>query len=214
MVKTLGSSPRDPDSPSGAAPNLSVAFYTKHLFASPLPVIVYCVKDESMIKTASAPKREMTFKHSYARSVSELRVVYIEYQGLQVHSVTAEEDGIQYHFDFDKDCKEFEKFMFYHSGSGGKITEIQAPHYAQFYKKASYWIHPEAKIKGRPINILKRKSPIKYKGDPNPFNNGREIRGQEYCKFCKKWYDEDACPDHHVIVEGELKYFDGSEIEG
>lgn len=154
---------------------------------------------------------EMTFEHDYARSKSTLRVVYIEYHGRRPHSVIAEKNGFQYHFDFDYDCKKIERFMYYHSGSGGKITDIQPPHFCNEYTGGKYWMHPDAKFKGKAINAKRIEYPVKYNKDPNPFNNGREIYGQDYCKFCKKWYDQDACPDHHIVNdEGELQYFDDS----
>ena len=46
--------------------------------------------------------------------------------------------------------------------------------------------------KTKAINAIRLDKPIEYNGNPNPFENGREIYGQDYCKFCEKWYDEDA----------------------
>lgn len=157
---------------------------------------------------------DMFFEHDYARSKSTLRVVYIEYIGGKPHAVVAEDEGYQNHFDFEDDCKEQELFMFYHSGSGGKITDLEAPHFVKEGAEASYWMHPKAKYKGKTkaINAIRLDKAIEYNGNPNPFENGREIYGQDYCKFCEKWYDEDACPEHHVVnEEGELEYMDGSK---
>ena len=92
--------------------------------------------------------------------------------------------------------------MFQDVGGGGKITQLQAPHYVKA-GGASYWMHPNAKFKGKPKNIIRRDKPISYNGDPNPFNHGREIYGTDYCKFCNKWYDQDACPDHHIVMMKE-----------
>lgn len=158
---------------------------------------------------------EMIFKHNYARRESFQRVIYIEYHDGEVHAVVTDEfDGYQNHFDFEPDCRGIERFMFYHSGSGGKITELQPTH---LYKKCScrYWLHPKAKFKGTPKNITRLKTPIKYSnGDPNHFNHGREIYSTDYCKFCNKYYDENLCDDHHRINEdGELEYMDGSKID-
>lgn len=157
---------------------------------------------------------DMFFEHDYARSKSTLKIVYIEYIDGMPHSVTTSNKGFQSHFDYELDCKEQELFMFYHSGSGGKITEIQAPHFAENDGSCSYWMHPEAKFKGKAKNATRLDNPIHYDGNPNPFENGREIYGQNYCNFCDKWYDEDACPEHHTVNDnGELEYFDGSECE-
>ena len=158
---------------------------------------------------------DMWFEHDYARSKSMLKVVYIEYIDGKPHSVTASHEGFQSHFDYEDDCKECGMFMFYHSGSSGKITDLQAPHFIDG-ANASYWMHPTAKFKGKTkaINATRLDSPIEYNGNPNPFENGREIYGQDYCKFCEKWYDEDACPEHHIVNDdGELEYFDGSPVE-
>lgn len=152
---------------------------------------------------------DMTFEHDYARRKSTHRIVYIEYIGGQPHSVTTDKfDGYQHQFDFMPDCKECELFMFYNAGMGGKITELQAPHFVKEGAQAAYWMHPKAKYNGKTkaINAVMLDKPIEYNGNPNPFENGREIYGQDYCKFCEKWYDEDACPEHHVVNdEGELE---------
>lgn len=156
---------------------------------------------------------DMFFDHNYARSSTRLRIVYIEYCGRNVHSVTAEHHGIQHHFDFELDCKGIEKYMFYYSGSGGKMTQLFG-HTIVKGADMSYWIHTDARFKNKPKNFPRRFKPVKYRKSANPFDNGREIYGQDYCKFCKKWYDQDACPEHHIVSnEGELEYFDGSEID-
>ncbi len=159
--------------------------------------------------------KEMTFTHDYAGSTSLHRVVYIEYHdGIPFDVITDEFDGYMHHFDFEPDCKGFEKLMFHNTGSGGKITAIQAPHIADGCTGVAYWMHPEAKFKGRPKNITRIEAPIEIDGHINPFELGRKIGGVEYCKFCDKWYDEDLCPEHHIITdEGDLQYFDGSPHE-
>lgn len=165
---------------------------------------------------------EMTFEHGYGDRKRIHRVVYIEYHGRNVHAVITDDkkegetefDGYRNDWDFELDCKECEKYMFYNSGSGGSIKEIRAAHWAPHAKDCSYWIHPDADLIGKVKNGVRKFKPFKYKGDPNPFNNGREIYGQDYCKFCNKWYDQDACPDHHIVNDqGELQYFDGSKID-
>lgn len=156
----------------------------------------------------------MIFKHNDKEHI----VIYIEYQdGIPHAAITmywvdsAKEPYWRYvDWDFEIDPKEIEKFMYYNSGSGGGRT-IRLPQYIDSFKGGAYWIAPEAKIKK---NITRLQTPIEYEGDPNPFNNGREIYGTDYCKFCEKWYDQDACPEHHIINEnGELQYFDGSEVD-
>lgn len=156
----------------------------------------------------------MVFEHSYCRSVDLLRVVYIEYHDGIPHSAIAEQNGYIRNFDFEPDCKEIEMFMYYNSGSGGEIRKIQAPHYADEYKGATYWMHKDAKYRGKPINITRLDTPITYDGNPNPFDNARQIYAQEYCKMCNKYYDEDACPDHHEVNDnGELIYIDGTKAD-
>ncbi len=163
----------------------------------------------------------MLFKHDYARTEYLHRIIYIEYIDGFPHSVTTDVDGIAWHFDFEPDCQDIELFMFREVGSGGRITDLQAPHFVRSTNR-SYWLHPEAKFKGRskPKNMVRIDSPIQYTAkspklkDCNPFNHGREIYRTDYCKFCEKWYDDDACPAHHVVNErGELEYADGSKCE-
>lgn len=164
---------------------------------------------------------DMLFTHDYARSITNQIVIYIEYIDGLPHSVQTmffvETATKPYWrvctFDFETDCKECELFMFYNSGSGGSPKELQAPHFIDG-ANASYWMHSKAKFKGKTkaINAVRLDKLIEFNGNPNPFENGREIYGQDYCKFCEKWYDEDACPEHHVINDnGELEYMDGSK---
>jgi hypothetical protein len=149
------------------------------------------------------------------------RVIYIEYQGRRVHDVITaffvpKSNGGPYwrccNWDFEKDCRQIERFMHYHSGSGGNMKEIQAPHYIP-NTSASYWMDADAKFKGRPKNIIKREKPMLFGGEPNPFNRSREIYSVDYCKYCKKYYDQDSCDEHHVFEEGELRYHDGGLVE-
>jgi hypothetical protein len=133
-----------------------------------------------------------------------LNVIYIEYHGRRPHSVETacfDNDPNNTHyiaatFDFEKDCAGCEKFMYYNSGMGGSYLELQPPQYSDGAKGTSYWMHPKAKFKGVPKNITKRDKPIKYKGNPNPFDFAREIFDVIYCKKCKAYYDENACPTH------------------
>lgn len=152
--------------------------------------------------------QEMTFEYCPGWDTSKKEVhhiIYIEYHGRNVHTVITTEDGYLRDWDFELDCKGIEKYMYHNSGSGGNITELQPPHWADEYKHGSYWIHPTAKFKGKAKNGVRRFKPILYKGDPNPFNNGRRIYGTEYCETCDKYYDEDACPKHHTVNDnGEL----------
>lgn len=149
------------------------------------------------------------------------KVIYIEYQGRRVHSVVTvyyvpkSTIGSYWRcctWDFEKDCRGYERFMHHNSGSGGDIKKLQAPHYIPG-STASYWMHPDAKFKGQPKNIIRRDSPMKFNGDPNPFNRSREIYSVDYCKYCKKYYDQDCCDKHHTIENGELRYYDGSLVE-
>lgn len=149
------------------------------------------------------------------------KVIYIEYHGRRVHSVVTAyfvEKSINGPYwrcstwDFEKDCHKYEKFMYYRSGDGGDMRAIQAPHYIKG-AKASYWMHPDARFNGRPKNIIKRFAPMSFNGDPNPFHNSRQVYSLDYCKYCKKYYDEDCCDKHHVIEDGKLRYHDGSLAE-
>lgn len=161
-------------------------------------------------------KDNMAFEYTpiWSRTGKHIhRVVYIEYHGRRPHSVITDHNGIQCNWDFDMDCKEIERFMYYNSGSGGKITDIEPPHWIRGYKHGSYWIHEDAAFNGKAKNGVKRLKPFKYKNDPNPFNHGRHICGTDYCAKCNKWYDEDACPEHHTVNdEGELVYYDGTKV--
>lgn len=149
------------------------------------------------------------------------KVIYIAYIGRRVHDVVTvyyvpNATGGPYwrccYWDFEKDCREIERFMHYRSGDGGDMKEIQAPHFTPG-ANVSYWMHPDARFKGRPKNTTKRDTPMKFNGDPNPFNNSRQIYSIDYCKYCKKHYDQDCCDKHHVIEEGELRYHDGSLVD-
>lgn len=136
-------------------------------------------------------------------------IVFIQYQNkLPFSVITTSKDfkGLS-NFDFEPDCKELEKFMFYCSGGGGNIKDIYIDDYIKSYKGGSYWIHKNAKERNTPINNKKLKNPLKINGDTNPFNNGRQIRGTEYCDICEKWYDEDACDEHQEFSDsGTLCY--------
>ncbi|PWK20297.1 hypothetical protein LV89_03840 [Arcicella aurantiaca] len=160
---------------------------------------------------------EMTFEVNSGRKTELHRIVYIEYQNGKPHEVITDNfDGFMAFFDFEEDCHSSDEFMFFESGGGGKITEIQAPHYDESCGIASYWIHPEANFKeGRfPINCVQLDAPIQYNGNSNPFENGRKVYSLDYCKFCDKFYDEYGCEEHFDDTddEGNLKYFDGSLV--
>src|SRR5687767_11716632 len=103
--------------------------------------------------------KEITFERGYGRDKETHRIVYILYHGRTVFEVTTDElnekgewDGFQNHFDIELDCKEIEKYMYHHSGSGGNIKELQAPHLVKG-TDSTYWIHPDAAFKGKPKNI-------------------------------------------------------------
>lgn len=162
---------------------------------------------------------EMVFERGYGDRKRIHRIVYIEYHGRKVHAIVTDEkkeedtlfDGFCNHFDFEIDCQKSYNFMFYLSGGGGKITELHPPSYINGVTGVTYWIHPEAHFKGKPKNIIQRINPIRYKGNPNPFNCAREIYQQNYCKICGKFYDENYCSAHHSINENdELVYPDGT----
>lgn len=173
-----------------------------------------------MNKKITVPILDMFFRRDHGRKIIH-RIVYIEYVDGLPFSVTTDVNGIQNHFDFEMDCKGVNLFMFREVGSGGKITEIQAPNFVKTEPMASYWLHADAQFEsgGKPLNATRLSDPIELTCEingtkhSNPFNLGREILGSDYCKFCSKWYDEDACPDHHVVIDGELRYYDGSPCE-
>lgn len=148
----------------------------------------------------------------------ELEVVYIEYHNGIPHSVTCSNNDYCRHYDFEKDPNDEDGLMYYNSGGGGSIKELQAPQYIDDYNGASYWMHESASFKGVPVNIKKLDTPIElFKGIINPFDEdiSHEVFGMDYCKFCDKWYDENSCDEHHVwdVETGELKYFDGTKVE-
>ncbi|MBB2951941.1 hypothetical protein [Sphingobacterium sp. JUb56] len=163
----------------------------------------------------------MKFTHDYANRVKELEVVYIEYQDGVPHQVTCSDNGYCDHFDFYKSCYDDENLMYYHSGGGGSIRDLQAPTYVDGYNGASYWMHESASFsdKYKPKNITRLKNPLPLRNNIiDPFNEelSHEVYGTiDYCKFCDKYYDENGCDDHHVWDEenGVLKYIDGTEVE-
>lgn len=162
-------------------------------------------------------ENEMKFEYRYARTDSIESIIYIEYIDSQPHSViTSNENGGLTTFDFNKDCKECELFMYFNSGGGGRMNDLQAPHFVE-NASANYWIHPLASFRDgkMPINCQKLEHPILYNDNPNVFENGRQIFDEVYCKFCEKWYDEDNCSDHHIWDDEEclLIYFDGTDLE-
>ena len=122
---------------------------------------------------------EMTIEDNSGRKTELHRIVYIEYINGKPHEVITDNfNGFMTFFDFEKDCNSSGEFMFFESGGGGKITEIQSPHYVKSGGTASYWIHhPEASFKegSFPINCFQINIPIEYDGNPNPFENGREV---------------------------------------
>ena len=131
-------------------------------------------------------------------------VVYIEYQDNKPFSVRVADLGKGYvdSYDFETDCTECELFMHYNSESGGLATEIQAPKYADKCEvSCTYWLHPQAKLEGSPVNAKKIDSPIEIKGSRNPFDNSREIFELRYCKICNKYLDEDWC--EHLVEDDE-----------
>ena len=161
---------------------------------------------------------EMILEDNSGRKTELHRIVYIEYINGKPHEVITDNfNGFMTFFDFEEDCNNSDEFMFFESGGGSKITEIQAPHYVESCSTASYWIHPEAsfKVGSLPINCVELDAPIQFNGNPNPFENGREVYDLTYCKFCGKMYDENYCDDHHDLTDGNgiLRYFDGSSVD-
>lgn len=143
------------------------------------------------------------------------RIIYIEYRkGLPFDVIIDYNDGRQVNYDIEVDPYDPNGFMYYHSGSGGGIRDLQAPHFIRG-AKASYWMHPEAKYKRSrlPINCKRLDAPIAYKEGWDPFKNGREVHDLNYCKVCEKMYDEEYCPEHHIFKDGEVYYTDGTLAE-
>jgi len=139
-------------------------------------------------------------------------IVYIEYQDDNPHSVVIAELGkwsVDI-YDFEPDCKSYELFMHYNSGSGGLALEIPAPTYIDGCKDTcKYWIHPQAKLKGLPKNITKIETPLEINGSTNPFDNSREVFQIIYCKFCDKYLDEDWCEHLTEDEDGNVCYTNG-----
>ena len=143
---------------------------------------------------------------------NDKEIVYIEYQDNKPHSVVIGEFGkwSMDIFDFEEDCNDKNSFMYYNSGSGGLVTEIQAPTYIDGCENTcSYWLHPKAKLNGIPENIKKINNPIKINGNENPFKNAREVFQIIYCKFCDKYLDEDWCEHLTEDENGNICYTNG-----
>ena len=155
----------------------------------------------------------MYFIRDYDRNKRKLRVIYIEYSDNKPFAVIAENDGYNSYFDFEQDCNDETSFMYYHSGGGGSMKELQAPHFIEG-ANTSYWIHKDAAFKDNelPINCMKLETPIRVNGCLNPFQKAREVLGIAYCKICDKHYDEEYCQEHHIETEDGMCYEDGTSI--
>jgi hypothetical protein len=140
-------------------------------------------------------------------------IVYIEYQNGKPFAACTAQLG-QWsleNFDFETDCADVDSFMHHNSGGGGLATEIPAPHYIDGCKDTcSYWLHPEASLRGKAKNIKKIESPISINGNKNPFASSREVLDIIYCKHCDKYLDEDWCDHLDVNDDGVIVYTDGS----
>ncbi len=139
-------------------------------------------------------------------------IIYIEYQNGHPHSVSVAEldKWTLDHWDFDPDCKEYELYMHYNSGSGGFATEIQAPTYIEGAKNCTYWMHDKAAFNGEPKNIERIKEPLEINGSKNPFDNSREVFQMIFCQYCEKIVDQDWC--EHLTEDddtGDIVYTNG-----
>lgn len=150
----------------------------------------------------------------------ENEIIYIEYQNGTPHSVVCSANGYCRYFDFEKSCYNDEQLMYYQSGGGGSIKDLQAPQYIDSCEGASYWMHDSASFsnKSQPKNITHLKEPLILQNNiTNPFDEelSHEVSGMDFCKFCNKYYDENSCDEHHVWDEEEnqIKYFDGTDLD-
>lgn len=175
--------------------------------------------------------KDLLFEQTHRNGTTIHRIVYIEYfSGLPHMVITDSKEKGEEKFDGYCDDWDYEKdagngcFIFYHAGSGGKITEIQAPHVA--FKKSNhcYWMHPEAKFKGKPINTKRIDNPLsvrsKYSGRSiNPLKIAEEVTSMIHCKLCGGYIGDSICSSHmnEVYNEGsgeyDLLYTDGTKVE-
>ena len=143
------------------------------------------------------------------------RVAYIEYHNKMPFTAIAtlvEDSGYCTSFDFEFVYGDKQDIRYKWSGSGGKIlTEIQAPRYGKGVKNVAYWISPDAKLKGKPKNIIRINEPYKiktaYRISPNPFEVADHTHDLLYCEECEHWMVEEC--SHHQYWDDEggvLKY--------
>src|SRR5574343_1576948 len=136
-------------------------------------------------------------------------VVYIESHDKVPHSVITVEwdkergcwDKWANYWDFEKNGHE-DSLIFYNSGCGGSIKEIQAPHYVDGATGCTVWLHQMASFKegSHPINCTVVSRPPMYKSwhgrFANPFKHGEEQSTIEYCAVCDCYYGNYGCDEH------------------
>jgi hypothetical protein len=153
------------------------------------------------------------------------KIIYIEYQDkLPFKVITAKfietaknPYWIPYQWDFFACNGDVKEILAYNSGFGGEINQLQASHYVETFKGASYWIDDCAKLEKQAININRLKNPILLKNDwissKNPFKIAQITHSHEYCDICNYFSDE-FCNEHKYFdAEGYARYKHDNSFE-
>ena len=153
------------------------------------------------------------------------KIVYIEYQDNLPHSVitacfieTAEKPYWRpFYWDFFACNGDEADMLAYNSGSGGKINELQSPHYRDGYNGASYWIDDFAKLDKPAINCRQIKNPRiltdGYTKSRNPFKTSQFTDVQEYCDVCGHFSDEFCYEHKYFDDDGNARYKHDNSFE-
>lgn len=156
-------------------------------------------------------------------------VVYIDYNDgdipHQVHTITYIETADKpywrlYDWDFFANNGYKDDLRAYNSGSGGSHKKIQAPQWADGHI-GKYWLHKDAKFKGKVVNGKQLKNPIllpayymqNIKKSRNPFKCAEISNNHEYCEMCghesTEWCQEHKYDDKN----GDARYKHNNELE-
>jgi hypothetical protein len=149
-------------------------------------------------------------------------VVYIDYNDgdipHQVHTIKYIEKAEKpywrlYDWDFFANNGDKTDLRAYDSGSGGSHKAIQAPQWADGHI-GKYWIHKDAKFKGKVKNGKQLKYPISLpayytqniKKSRNPFKCAEITNDCEYCEMCGHESTE-WCQEHkYCDSKGNERY--------
>ena len=114
-------------------------------------------------------------------------------------------------WDFFANNGQPDDIRYYNAGSGGNHKSIQAPQWIDGYK-GKYWLHSDAKLKGKVKNGLRLTNPKRLtayymscsKTHANPFLCAEETHSKEYCEMCG--YESTEFCDEHKYMDKQGNY--------